>query len=380
MNPSDQRPRLRTRNARFPLLLTVTALLAAGAAHAQPRGVVATPGRPFQELDTRVARVESDLRAVRELVGTLEKMLTPLEGLERCVRVFEGELGGLPGPHILFTRCNVHVRSGELATDAPTNGLGNLVVGYNEGRCFALDEPGGVPSPDPRFPAACLSDGECGGGRCLFGDRQGSHNLIVGQQHEYGSYAGVVAGRANAVLAPQSTVTAGYFNEARAAFSAVHGGIGNLASGEASTIASGRRNLVLGTAAAVLAGEANLASGETAAVVAGRSNEAEGVGSVVVAGGSASSSGGARNVTRSPFSAILGGLGNTTATLAGSNRPALAATISGGAFNLAGGEASSVSGGQDNQARGVVSTVGGGWQRVAPDSFDWRAGGLFQDE
>ena len=41
------------------------------------------------------------------------------------------------GSEVYFTGCNVNVRSGSGHTQAPPNGLGNLVVGYNEsGECF----------------------------------------------------------------------------------------------------------------------------------------------------------------------------------------------------------------------------------------------------
>lgn len=337
--------------------------------------------RPLHRIDARITRVETELAAVRDLVATIEKTLTPIEGLERCVRVFEGELGGLPGPHILFTRCNVHVRSGELATDAPVNGLGNLVVGYNEGRCFNLDAPGDDLPPDPRFPKSCLSDSECGAGFCEFGDRSGSHNLIVGQQHAYPSHGGVVAGRANTVSAPSSTVVGGYFNEAKASFASVYGGASNTAAGESSTVVSGKRNVAEGPDAVVLGGQANKASGVDSAVVAGRLNHTIGVGSVVVGGGGTDLLGNpAGNRSTGELSAILGGQANATGSLSANDAFGQASTVAGGYNNNASGEVSTVSGGQANAAPGLASAVSGGAAGAALSTDDWVAGELFQDD
>lgn len=131
-------------------LLAGLVLLASLPASAQR--VYKPRARPVAVVEKRLAALESELVALRGIVSALEKTVTPLEGLERCVRVFEDELGGLPGPHILFTRCNVHVRSGELATDAPVNGLGNLVVGYNaRGVASRSTSPAVRP---PRIPAS----------------------------------------------------------------------------------------------------------------------------------------------------------------------------------------------------------------------------------
>ena len=68
------------------------------------------------------------------------------------VTVDTGKINGLDGPHIIFgkegTGVNVHVRDGSGGTDGAVNGLGNLIVGYNE------------------------DSGDT---------RSGSHNLVVGQ-------------------------------------------------------------------------------------------------------------------------------------------------------------------------------------------------------
>ena len=71
---------------------------------------------------------------------------------------------------MFFTGCNVNIQSGSGTTDGNVNGLGNLVVGY---------------------------DANTGGHA-----RTGSHNLIVGDEHEYSSFGGLVAGFQNKIAAP----------------------------------------------------------------------------------------------------------------------------------------------------------------------------------
>ena len=81
------------------------------------------------------------------------------------------------------------------------NCLGNLIVGYNE------DQVDGEYSP---IDAA--------------NDRTGSHNLIVGMEHTYSSYGGLVAGYANTISGNYSSVSGGGANTASGEFSSVSGG------------------------------------------------------------------------------------------------------------------------------------------------------------
>ena len=69
------------------------------------------------------------------------------------------------GNDIFIDGANLHIRDGSGSTDGPVNGLGNLIVGYNERR----------------------GEGD---------DRTGSHNLIVGSQHNYSAYSSLVASSA----------------------------------------------------------------------------------------------------------------------------------------------------------------------------------------
>lgn len=256
-----------------------------------------------------------------------------------------------------------------------TNGLGNLIIGYNE----------------PAF---------------LFTERTGSHNLVVGKQHSWSSVGGLLAGDNSTVSAPYASVTGGQGNHASGAFSTCHGGLLNEATGEHATCSAGSYNIASGMRTTTCGGAYNIASGAYATCSGGEQNTADGINAVVsggnanfatgnlasVSGGSsnraegyaAGVSGGENNTARGEFSAVLGGSQN----LAGGSLPDEGgdyATVSGGQYGVASGAYASVSGGggpdetDGNWADGDWSAVSGGRARGALDEADWAAGGQFED-
>lgn len=322
----------------------------------------APPGEPFKELETRVDEltervdaVETDVKDIDDRLSEVVEVVDVAEAFDMCVRVIEGELGGLPGPHWIFSGCNVHVRAKNLATDATPNGLGNLIVGYNEGRCRSLDSD--IPSDNPNqpggFPDACLTDEECGEGRfCDFTGRQGSHNLVVGHQHGYPSFGAILGGRLNVASGRHATVAGGDTNRASGEFASVAGGSLNHAAGRASQVTGGIRNV---------------ASGERSTVVGGG-----GLGPVLIEGPEDSVD--CPNRAEGLYSVVVGGCGN----VAGARSTA----VLGGHGNTANGQYSAVTGGSFNRAAAgaTASVVSGGKDRIVEDVFDWRAGGKFEDD
>jgi len=142
----------------------------------------------------------------------------------------ESTINGLKGPHVLFVGANVHIRSGsEKTSDGKAlTGLGNLVIGYNEER-----------------PSRRKKSGK---------GRGGSHNLIVGDRHQYTSYGGLVAGEINTISRPGATVVGGKRNIASGHFSSVTGGSGNQASGSSTSISGGQNNQVNGQSSSISGG------------------------------------------------------------------------------------------------------------------------------
>jgi hypothetical protein len=213
----------------------------------------------------------SEYRGIRKRLAALEYKLQYIDG----------------GPNeVVITGANLRIVNG-LGSTLTTNGLGNLIVGYNESR-----EPF---EPDVRT---------------------GSHNVIVGEFHNFSSFAGIAVGGRHEI----SNI-----------FASLVGGVVNTASGDGASVFGGDRNTASGTLATVCGSDLSTASGNFSSV-----------------------SGGAANTASGPF-----------------------ASVSGGRENTASGFAASVSGGEKNTASGSFSSVSGGLQRTAPGDNNWAAGPLF---
>jgi len=268
----------------------------------------------------------------------------------------------IQGSDLIFSNFNVHVRNGSGATDGPINGRGNLIIGYNED---------------------------------ISGDaRTGSHNVVVGQDHAYSSYGGLVAGFHNAVMSASASVCGGSQNTASGFAASVSGGIANVASGGNASVSGGAGNRAgpgspaspsAFEAPSICGGNLNQATGLAATVCGGQGNYASGLASSV--------SGGSGNLATDTSASVAGGLGN----LAGPGTPrfpgggpapsvsggyrdhasGFGASVSGGGTNLAGGNTASVSGGHLNEARGVDASVSGGEQNLASGNQSSVGGGTF---
>ena len=240
-----------------------------------------------------------------------------LAAQEARIAVLEALLNGVTrnGDTLVFgspgSGMNVQIVDGSGDTDGVVNGLGNLIVGYNE------------------------NSGQT---------RTGSHNLIVGPDHSYSSYAGLVVGYENTITGSYSSVSGGSGNTASGSYASVSGGYGNVASGSYSSVSGGHDNE---------------ASGEGSSITGGGHNGASGSNATVVGGGSDDPYDG--NHAWGHYSAILGGIENITGDPSwGTHATGEGATISGGDDNMAQGDNATVSGGHQNEAPGYASAVGGG--------------------
>jgi hypothetical protein len=195
-------------------------------------------------LEQRVAQLEVQ---VAELTAALQEAQEILQ----FVRVETEEINSLVGPHWIIEGANVHVRSGSGNTfddcsvfepDFPNceslTGLGNFIVGYN-------DRDRGIQ------------------------DRSGSHNLVVGRGHSYGSFGGMVAGGFNTIRGAYASVSGGERNIASGDFSSVSGGFRNRATERDSSVSGGRENEASGFLSSVSGGSGNLASGGFSSVSGG---------------------------------------------------------------------------------------------------------------
>ncbi len=209
------------------------------------------------------------------------------------------DLVTVEGTEIYFTGANVHIQNGTGSSLSGTavNGLGNLIVGYDEER-FSNSQ------------------------------KTGSHNLVVGPYHNYTSQAGVVFGLHNTISGPHNSVT---------------GGNNNIASGDFSSVTGGNSNLAYGDSSAVSGGSDNIASGPSSSVTGGYGSEASGLLSAIT--------GGYGNEAKEQSSTITGGYGNEASGLYSS--------VSGGQNNTASGHFSSISGGRAHSVTGLFNWAAG---------------------
>ncbi len=245
-------------------------------------------------------------------------------------------------PTARFNKVNVQIVNGQGNTNT-VNGVGNLIVGYN------AERPSGVRSEEcSSGEHTSQSDCEGAGQTWALNHKSGSHNIVVGDQHNYSSFAGTVLGFQNTSNRDAASVVGGYQNSARGKYSSVAGGQLNRASGFSSSTCGGLSNLASGINASVSGGFANKATGQSSSVSGWNGNEAN-----------------------EHTAAVSGGVGNKA--------NALNSSVSGGVQNTASGTDASVSGGANNNAGGTAGSVSGGRNRSTSGDFDWVAGSLLED-
>ena len=158
------------------------------------------PGVNLAALVAQVSALTTQVSALKAQVAALQIKTAPLS--------VSGTPGTFPAT-LSITGVNVQIVSGSGYTDDGTRGeipnvttltgLGNLIIGYN------------------------ASGNTLGAGDV----RTGSHNLILGDQNNYSSFGGLVAGIDNASTNIYASVSGGYGNTASGQYASVSGG-GNL--------------------------------------------------------------------------------------------------------------------------------------------------------
>lgn len=180
-------------------------LLVMQAAVGGAREWIDTVGEPLQgriaTLDARVSDIQASIALIDGRVSgtdaTVAAIGADVQALDEDTRELLAYLTVDRGSDsVVIEGANLRIVSGGGSTDAPPNGLGNLVVGYDEG------------AP---------------------GDKTGSHNLVVGGDHAYVSTGGAVFGESNRVEGASASVLGGEGNTAAGDLSVVLGGFDNAA-------------------------------------------------------------------------------------------------------------------------------------------------------
>jgi hypothetical protein len=234
--------------------------------------VVALVGLP---VPTSTARENSSSKENRGLAHRLEKLEDILERLVRRFKAIEHKLMHITSTpdEVVITGANLRIVNG-LGDTLTANGLGNLIVGYNESRePFERDV------------------------------RTGSQNVIVGGFHNFSSVAGLVVGGRNEISNFAASVVGGVLNTASGDGATVIGGNQNIASGSSALVSGGGGNTASGNFSSVSGGIRNTASGPFGSVSGGDGNMASGFADSV--------SGGRNNIASGNFSSVSGGLQRT---------------------------------------------------------------------
>lgn len=252
----------------------------------------------------------------------------------------------LPQPTVSVEAANLQVTNGGNKTDSK-NGLGNVIIGYNE--------------------ASSASS-----------NRTGSHNLVIGKGHGFGSYGGIVCGENNVTTGAYASIVGGKDNRATATHTVVSGGILNRAIQPFASVSGGENNVAQARSASVSGGKDNQAMAPYSAVHGGQANKINAKASY------ASITGGSENTVGTTHATILGGFKNTVNTspyatiVAGSGNTAQGrfSVILGGNGNIASGASSAVGGGIKNKAAGLGAFVVGGNSNTANGPYSCLVGGL----
>lgn len=202
----------------------------------------------------RIASLEGDLEVANGTIAVLQSDLliaeadisnlasSPIFALEPYVSLNLSTVEGVVGPHVIFEGVNLHVRNLGGSTDS-VDGLGNLIVGYNADVGW---------------------------------NRTGSHNMVIGNNHGYSRFGGLVAGDLNTISAPGASVTGGQWNHASGPQATICGGGNNTSTAYASTVCGGALNVASAQDATVTGGFGNKATGFRATVSGGYARIAAG--------------------------------------------------------------------------------------------------------
>jgi hypothetical protein len=184
---------------------------------------------------TNITQLQNQIADLQAIVNSQETRIAQLEASLPSAATLEfieslAEVMAVQSNNVVFSGVNVHVRNGQGSTTT-VNGLGNLIVGYDETRATG-------------------------------NDKSGSHNIVLGRRNNYTQYGGLVAGSMNEISAPFATVTGGSSNIASGGGSSVSGGSNNTAEGDSSSVSGGFGNTASGANSSVSGGSGRSAPDE----------------------------------------------------------------------------------------------------------------------
>ncbi len=231
-------------------------------------------GTTLRSLLQRISALETAQKTSSADIASLISNVTVLNSKTRYLTTGL-DRNGYPASY--FTACNVYIQNGLGSTSGIpsdpfllkgenpiTNGLGNLIIGYNE--------PAPYDNPTGSHP--------------INGQYNGSHNLIIGEGNQYNSICSMIGGTGDYSAAPFASVLNGSNNGALALNSTVCGGVANTVTNISGTVLAGAENVASGPFSSVSGGNQNNAFGGFSSVSGGVVDTAYGDYSSVSGGGS----------------------------------------------------------------------------------------------
>ncbi|MCF6317877.1 MAG: hypothetical protein L3J83_01140 [Proteobacteria bacterium] len=213
--------------------------------------------------DARIVSLEATIASLQARLSAVENnTVLELDGL-----LGYSELNGYPTAE--FSAVNVQVNSGLNFTFSSRNGLGNIIIGYNEPFDGA---PEFCSNPIYTDSVNCIGNGFLWERNV----RTGSHNLVLGVNNSYSSYGSYIGGLRNIVNAPYASVFAGFENHVSSQNATISGGARNYANAVRAHISGGWNNRATARDTNVSGGINNTASGNFSSVSGGESRSAVG--------------------------------------------------------------------------------------------------------
>jgi hypothetical protein len=310
------------RNALLSAITAISILSLSGLniAHAQGNSQNAMGNPQLNELeanhDADIAALQAELDAANVQVATLQAQVDALNAFD--IAALQAQVDAMDAynlalgtyvvvddttdpsrPVVQVVGANLQVINGLGAGSTGANGVGNLLVGYDEER-----HTGDSDCSWPQYTSelSCLSAGKV----WARNHKSGSHYLVIGKKHNYSRDGGLVAGHLNTVNGIKASISGGFNNTASGTDSSVSGGSNNTASGHRSSVSGGYGNTASEEGSSVSGGRLNTAAEFQSSVSGGVTNTASGSYSSV--------SGGSNNTASGTGSSVSGGSNNTAST------------------------------------------------------------------
>ncbi len=232
------------------------------------------------DLEHEISALMQQVRGLQDQVVALQTQLTDMHTQLASIEAI--------APHVSlkavnghdaarFSSANLQAVNG-VGSTASANGLGNMIIGYDEADTSGLYHCTIGTNPATQTPVANETDCVAAGGEWLnTGFKTGSHYLVLGMQNNYSRWGGLITGTYNTSNFDFASVSGGHHNTASGSYSSITGTgattIGSSATGAGANTTSGN-----GTGANTTSGNGSSATGTGGNTASGNASNVTGAG------------------------------------------------------------------------------------------------------